>query len=171
MDARSRVLARLPRPASGACPPVWVRAPLPQEDLWERFRERLEAVGGRLGDLPSDLGQTYLDGGVDFPATGSQSDVWEAETGVTVADLAIAETGSLLIAAGPGRARLASLAPPRHVVLVRRSQIVATLEEGLAALSGRTSVLITGPSRTADIAGILVRGIHGPKELIVVIQD
>jgi L-lactate dehydrogenase complex protein LldG len=96
-------------------------------------------------------------------------DVWTADSGLTLVDRAVAETGSLVLSAGGGRARLASLAPPRHVALVREDQIVSSLDEALAGLTGRTSVLISGPSRTADIAGILVRGIHGPKELIVAI--
>lgn len=95
-------------------------------------------------------------------------DVWEAKVGVTLVEAAVAETGSLLLAAGPGRKRLNSLAPEIHVALVRKEQIVPGLDEALAALGARTSVLITGPSRTADIEGVLVRGIHGPKRLLLV---
>ena len=95
--------------------------------------------------------------------------IWDAEVGVTMADLAVAETGSLLLATGPGRPRMVSLSPKIHVVLVPRERIVGTLAEAFARLSDRTSVLITGPSRTADIEGVLVRGVHGPGEIHVVV--
>jgi L-lactate dehydrogenase complex protein LldG len=93
---------------------------------------------------------------------------WEAEVGFTFADFAVAETGSVVIAAGAGRHRLASLASEIHVALIPATSIVATLEEAIARIGPRTSVIITGPSRTADIEGVLVRGIHGPRELVVV---
>lgn len=96
------------------------------------------------------------------------ADVWEAAAGVTLGDLAVAETGSVLLAALPGRSRLNSLAPPTHVVLVRRAEIVASLDEALARLSPQTSVLVSGPSRTADVEGVMVMGVHGPRSLWVV---
>ena len=96
------------------------------------------------------------------------SDIWEAEVGFTLAEKAIAESGSLLLSAEKGRRRMASLAPEIHVCLVPRNSIMKTLEEGLASLPDRTCVLITGSSRTADIEGVLVRGVHGPKEVWVV---
>jgi L-lactate dehydrogenase complex protein LldF len=93
------------------------------------------------------------------------SDVWSAEVGVTLADAVTLDTGSLLLSAGPGRRRLASLAPPVHIALVPPGRSFPTLEEAFAEVSPRTSVIVTGTSRTADIEGVLVRGVHGPKEL------
>jgi L-lactate dehydrogenase complex protein LldG len=96
-------------------------------------------------------------------------------------DLAIAESGSLVLRHGPGRPRLASLLAPAHVAVVRRTQLVRGLGEALArlraahgeALLRDTSnlTLITGPSRTADIEMTLSLGIHGPPELHVVVVD
>lgn len=145
------------------------------DSLWAEFEERISALGGRLASLEElkSLGnrtvwadedaRPHLD--FEFKLV---KDIWEAEVGFTRAEKAIAESGSLLLSAGNGRRRMASLAPEIHVCLVPRNAIVKTLEEGLASLPDRTCVLITGSSRTADIEGVLVRGVHGPKEVWVV---
>ncbi|HEX4594878.1 MAG TPA: lactate utilization protein [Bryobacteraceae bacterium] len=99
-----------------------------------------------------------------------------ADIGITSADYALAETGTLVMLASKQEARLVSLLPPVHVAVVPRSRIVANLDELLTLLpkpAEQTSsmVLITGPSRTADIEQILVRGVHGPGEVYVVIVE
>jgi L-lactate dehydrogenase complex protein LldG len=73
-------------------------------------------------------------------------------------------------------ARLVSLLPPIHLAIFPRSRILANLDELLSVVprpADQTSsmVLITGPSRTADIEQILVRGVHGPGEVYAVIVD
>jgi L-lactate dehydrogenase complex protein LldG len=75
--------------------------------------------------------------------------------------------------ASPEEARLISLLPPAHIALVRKDRILTGLDELFALVpkpSDRTSsmVLITGPSRTADIEQILVRGVHGPGRITVI---
>jgi L-lactate utilization protein LutC len=97
-----------------------------------------------------------------------------ADVGITSADFALADTGTLVMLAGPAEARLISLLPPVHVAVVPRDRILSGLDELLAILphpAAQTSsmVLITGPSRTADIEQILVRGVHGPGEIHVVV--
>jgi L-lactate dehydrogenase complex protein LldG len=74
---------------------------------------------------------------------------------------------------GAGRPRLASLLPPVHVALVRRAQIVASLgawldEQPTRPAEAANCVVITGPSRTADIEMTLTRGVHGPRSIHVV---
>jgi L-lactate dehydrogenase complex protein LldG len=91
--------------------------------------------------------------------------------GITSADYALANTGSLVMIS---EARLASLLPPVHVAVIRAEQILTSLDELLTivpepARVTSSMVLITGPSRTADIEQILVRGVHGPGEIHVVI--
>jgi hypothetical protein len=145
------------------------------EELWRRFAERLEGLSGRLAtkaewDLSRPLSFWVDADAMEFVRDWNvkrADSPWSADVGVTTADVAVAETGSIAISAGPGRRRLASLAPPIHVALVSRNAIVATLEEAVQRMSARTSVIVTGPSRTADIEGILVRGVHGPRELWV----
>jgi L-lactate dehydrogenase complex protein LldG len=99
-----------------------------------------------------------------------------ADIGITSADYALAETGTLVMLSSIQEARLISLLPPVHVAVVPRSLIVANLDELLSLLpkpAEQTSsmVLITGPSRTADIEQILVRGVHGPGEIYAVIVE
>ena len=99
-----------------------------------------------------------------------------ADIGITSADYALAETGTLVMLSSKQEARLVSLLPPVHVALIPRSRILANLDELLTRIpkpAEQTSsmVLITGPSRTADIEQILVRGVHGPGEIYAVIVD
>ena len=99
-----------------------------------------------------------------------------ASVGLTGADAALAQTGSLVLASGPGRGRLASLLAPIHVALVRRAALIGSLPELIAAqpelvTRGANFVCITGPSRTADIEHVLARGVHGPRDVHTVFVD
>ena len=99
-----------------------------------------------------------------------------ADIGITSVDYALAATGSFVMLSSPNEARLVSLLPPAHIAVFPRSRILANLDELLTVLprpADQTSsmVLITGPSRTADIEQILVRGVHGPGEIYAVIVD
>jgi L-lactate dehydrogenase complex protein LldG len=94
--------------------------------------------------------------------------------GITSADYCLADTGTLVMISSREEARLISLLPPAHIAVVPRERLLSGLDELLTAVpmpAERSSsmVLITGPSRTADIEQILVRGVHGPGEIHVVI--
>jgi len=99
----------------------------------------------------------------------------ELEVGVSGAVAGLADTGSIVVASGPGRSRVASLLPPVHVAVLPVSRLYPTLHEWLAgggaAMVAREAnvVIITGPSRTSDIEMQLTLGMHGPKELHVVL--
>lgn len=103
--------------------------------------------------------------------------LFAAELGVSEAQWGIAETGTLVLESARERHRLVSLVPPVHVALLPASSILATLEEALerlrsgAGLSSPAVTWITGPSRTADIELVLVVGVHGPRELHVIVID
>jgi L-lactate utilization protein LutC len=97
-----------------------------------------------------------------------------ADVGITSADYALADTGTLVMLASPAEARLISLLPPVHIAVLPKERLLSGLDELLTILpypAAQTSsmVLITGPSRTADIEQILVRGVHGPGEIHVVV--
>ncbi len=101
-----------------------------------------------------------------------------ARVGLTGADAALAGTGSLLLVTGPGKPRQVSLLPPVHVAAITTGQIVPDLDTWIAAQresgfqrirSASASVVISGPSRTGDIANIPVRGVHGPGEVHIIL--
>ncbi|MDX1756163.1 MAG: lactate utilization protein [Marinobacter sp.] len=88
---------------------------------------------------------------------------------------AIAETGTLILWPTPQEPRLMSLVPPVHFVLLHASELYATLSEAMADQdwAGRgmpsNAVLVSGPSKTADIEQTLAYGVHGPRELVVLV--
>ncbi len=103
-----------------------------------------------------------------------------APAGISGVDWALAETGSLVLTSASEGSQLASLAPPTHVALYRRAQLLASLDEVLERLPlpgaegarpGRSVVFVTGVSRTADIEQILIKGVHGPRALHAVLVE
>ena len=103
----------------------------------------------------------------------------EAGIGITGADYAVAETGSVVLLPQKGLSRLASVVPPVHVALVRPEDVVDTLDDVFlmrrldyhqnSGDMGSYLNFITGPSRTADIEQTLVIGVHGPREVHMVL--
>jgi L-lactate dehydrogenase complex protein LldG len=104
-----------------------------------------------------------------------------AGAGITGVDFVLAESGTLVLSSATEGVQVASLAPPIHVALFRRHQIVGSLDEVLAKLpissspnrpsANRSVVFITGTSRTADIEQILIKGVHGPREVHAILVE
>jgi len=103
-----------------------------------------------------------------------------ADWGVCWAVCGVAETGSIIVHLDPPDARLTTMLPPVHAALLPDSAIVESLQDGLLVTrdrvlrlqrEGRPSYLswVTGPSRTADIERVLTIGVHGPRELHVIL--
>lgn len=107
-----------------------------------------------------------------------------AAAGMTGADFVLAESGTLVLTSATEGSQLVSLAPPIHIAFYRQDQVVESLEEVLTGLAmlharpsepessiervdleGRSMVMITGSSRTADIEQISIRGVHGPTQV------
>ncbi|HUG14544.1 MAG TPA: LUD domain-containing protein [Thermomicrobiales bacterium] len=106
----------------------------------------------------------------------------DADIGISGANVAIAETGTLVIVSNEGNGRLVTTLPPVHIALLGVEKIVPTIDDATAILkvlprSGTgqkiTSYVsfITGPSRSADIELTLTIGVHGPKEMHIVLLD
>jgi L-lactate dehydrogenase complex protein LldG len=105
----------------------------------------------------------------------AQSDVlFETDLGITGAQWAIAETGTLVLESESERHRLTSLIPPVHVCVLEVRNIRQSLGEVLEILQkdlSRTITFVTGASRTSDIELTLAIGVHGPGELHVILID
>lgn len=121
------------------------------------------------------LGQLEVE--VDEISTSpTAAELFDYDIGVSTAQAAIAETGTLVLESESERHRLVSLVPPVHIAIVDAANICLTLGEALAVV-GRgselspTITLITGPSRTADIELTLAIGVHGPQELYVIVNE
>jgi L-lactate dehydrogenase complex protein LldG len=164
-------------------------------DALEQLGTLLEAAGAgkvlawQLKDLPvpgidsllESLGITCVEPDVlSADDRAAQLNMLESvPIGITGADVAIAESGSMLVLSDQGRGRLASLLPPTHIAIIPAERIVQTMPDAFALLreqygdrmfEDRSNLaIISGPSRTADIELSLTLGVHGPKEVHVII--
>ena len=149
----------------------------------QRFTDRGDAIGalraigaGRpatASELPAELREQL--GGLAWVSANA---IDTAEVGISFAAAGIAATGSLLLELSDPLARSATALPPIHAVLLKASTIVAdlyslssTLNALLSSPGSRYFSIITGPSRTADIERVLTIGVHGPKELHILILE
>ncbi len=166
----------------------------------DAFEAALRALGGevhRAADLPAarqlvievigTRSPVVLSSEPDVEALGLEGERWPgcglraaAEAAVTVVGcvVMVAATGSVVVDARSARGRSISLLPPACIVVARRSRLVATpgdvlrhREDFWPANVPSQVVIITGPSRSADIEMTLTRGVHGPGELHVVVVD
>ncbi|MEA4985024.1 Lactate utilization protein C [bioreactor metagenome] len=102
----------------------------------------------------------------------------EVVAGVTPCAYLVARTGSVVVTSSGNSGRQMHAFPPIHIILAKKEQLVSYLEEALDAVRQQFNgkmpsaiTVITGPSRTADIEKTLVLGAHGPKELIIFVQQ
>lgn len=118
---------------------------------------------------------------LDWPGAGLDIEVRPTlgsdRLGITGAFCAIAETGTIVISAGPDTPTATALLPETHVAIVPANRIVAAMEDALALLRRERGVmpravnLISGPSRTGDIEQTIVLGAHGPFRVHVIVVE
>jgi len=191
MTARERILARVrdalasreehehPGPFRGWRPDGGGEGP----DV--AFARRVSEAGGEVVHASSrDEARSWLTatanaaGSVALGATlppelhpdASPAPPESAALGVSLARGAVAETGSVILDARDGRR--AQLLPPFHVVVVAAESVHATLADALRSLAGDLPSAVglhSGPSKSADIGQVLVRGVHGPGRFVVLI--
>jgi len=133
---------------------------------WEAVAERLAAERCKTGYcdpallplLPAALTAAYR-----IETEFDRARIDDYSFGITRATGAIAETGTLVLSDRDTSRRLGALAPWVHVAVVRRETLRATLADMLTTMPADPNVIwVTGPSKTADVEGILIEGVHGP---------
>ena len=162
------------------------------EDLWEIFSRNFKHVNGKPMNCIEQLitflqENNQLHGYCDpalYDAVGNQlaaagltveteyhRDRYDDyQFGITRASGAIAESGSVIIDDDRTSHRLAALSPWVHIAVLERSEIHRTIPDAIAAFGDSPNIIwCTGPSKTADVEGILIEGVHGPGEQIVLL--
>jgi L-lactate dehydrogenase complex protein LldG len=169
-----------------------MRSLIAGRDLVELFAERTKRVNGLAFTEPTALVahlraggwlRGYCDpalwprlaphfsgGGFTIEHAFDRTRIDDYAFGITRAAGAIAESGTLVLNDATTSQRLAALAPWVHVAVVERGSIFADLPQAVAALGADRNVIwCTGPSKTADVEGILIEGVHGPGAQIALI--
>lgn len=148
-------------------------------DILRSARAQVVVVSPDLEGLREATVEALAGAGAKFVEDPSPEAVAQADLGVSKAALAIAETGSVVVAGNDLLPRLATMLPLVHVVLVDVASLVPSLDEageflrrvtlGQQGEPIRYISFVSGPSRTADIEKTLSTGVHGPRELHVVL--
>lgn len=198
MTAREEILTRV-RAAIGAAPqtPIPRDYRTTTADGLDTFLDRLAHYDATThvidrADLEATIKATLKDRNrvivpdawttaVDHPLTDdprlTHDEIDQAHGVVTTCALAIAQTGTIVVDGGPGMGRrVLTLLPDYHLCIVRSDQIVPSVPEAIARLGAngpnRPITFISGPSATVDIEMTRVRGVHGPRNLeVIVVKD
>lgn len=133
----------------------------------------------REDDLPPGIEEAVVRGGGEllrWPESTIDEVAAAVDVGVTSAMWGVAETGSVLLSSAPPGGRAPSLVVPVHVVFLPEERLLGTLEEVFATIGTieelpSNLVLITGPSKSADIGMELAVGVHGPGEVHVILTS
>ena len=165
--------------------------------LWKIFAHKVAAVNGQAMESPSEVIKFFSDNGCKLgycdaalleifqaAATEAKADVTfetdfkmddpdRYDFGITRASGAIAETGSIIFSDEASSSRLAALAPWVHVAALKKEDILADCPTAIREKLGTDPNVIwaTGPSKTADVEGILIEGVHGPGVQICCLVD
>ena len=175
--------------------PVTPSSQVNNSDLVDLFKQSVESVAGycivatdftdALKQIITDLKprRIAISDKVHLPeleveevaVAPNAHEIFSFDAGISSAQAAIAETGTLVLDSAFERHRLLSLVPPVHIAIVSASRIRETLAEVLTLLESAGEIspavtFITGPSRTADIELTLAIGVHGPQELYVIVD-
>ena len=139
------------------------------------IEDTLQARAARRICIPAALPADWRPAGVELiEDTALGHDELDAIDGVlTGATLAVAQTGTIILSGAPAEGRRAlTLIPDLHVCVVGEEQIVELLPQAIAAIAGsrtRPITFISGPSATSDIELRRVEGVHGPRDLVVLV--
>ena len=160
----------------------------------EAFERNLKAVNGRVFGSPAGLaafladnghargycdpawmngvGEALAAAGLQVETTYDRSRYEDYSFGITRGAGCIAESGTVIIDDHSTSDRLAALTPWVHVVILKRAELIPTVAEAVLRFQASPNIIwCTGPSKTADVEGILIEGVHGPGEQIVLFVD
>jgi L-lactate dehydrogenase complex protein LldG len=189
LEAVSRAVADRAGAAEQPVPRGYRSRPAP-DGLVELFVERVEdyravvtrcaasEVVDRIRDALGDAHTVLVAPGLRYDVPGGIEDTGQSAVDldrlaavVTEASVGIATTGTIVLEHGTGQGRRAlSLVPDLHVCVVREDQVVAGVPDAVAALDPhRPQTWISGPSATSDIELNRVEGVHGPRNLHVIV--
>ncbi len=153
-------------------------------DAASTIRELLASLGVRrivldaLDPTLAPIATAALSGSpaeiIDPRTTPSLDRQFDADMGITGVVAAIAETGTLVLASDAVRSRGPFIIPPVHLALVREDQIIPDLVDLWPIIGSHPPTaltLVSGPSKTADIEGILVTGVHGPGAVHIILIE
>ena len=165
---------------------------LTEPDLWKSFSANFKAVNGRAmdcvaqliefldennqrtgycdPDLFDSIGSQLVAAGLTVETSYDRDRYDDYQFGITRATGAIAESGSLIIDDFKTSQRLAALSPWVHVGVLKKDEILRTIPDAITAFGDAPNIIwCTGPSKTADVEGILIEGVHGPGEQIALL--
>jgi L-lactate dehydrogenase complex protein LldG len=133
----------------------------------ESLQAQLPSIKFLLEDVESEN---------SFDRTRLRNSMAQVQLSITGAEYLIAESGTIVSVAGPQASRQISLLPSIHVVLATPQQISPNMADLFleiqrthgTKLPGSALTFITGPSRTADIEKVLIKGVHGPMRLVLI---
>jgi L-lactate dehydrogenase complex protein LldG len=183
MTAKEEMLGRIRAALDGAPDPAAIprdyRLTQSYDDLAALFAERVgeyRANVRRTSDAQAAVADALAEHGAervvraDAVHTPQELDAMDAV--VTGCEVAIAETGTIVLTAAQGR-RANTLVPDLHVCVVEEARIVATVPEAIDRLGPQSGPItfIAGPSATSDIELNRVEGVHGPRRLEVIVTS
>ena len=139
---------------------------LGRDDARQRVRELIAGQAALVDPIP------MLDG-LELPC--APADPWDAEIGVSEAFAAAAESGTVVLPLRPDSPRRTSLLVTTHVVLLDRDALLPTYQDAVDATAALRPPpigvqFVSGHSRSGDIEGAMIHGMHGPAELIVLLH-
>lgn len=142
---------------------------------WSAVREFLSIGGARRGVVDPVLMEEAVAGlgeGFELRSDWSLDEMIEVDFGITRGSGAIAESGTVILKDRDTFRRLAALAPWIHLTVVPRQTLCRSVGEALENFDDDPNIIfVTGPSKTADVEGILIEGVHGPGEQLCLFTD
>jgi L-lactate dehydrogenase complex protein LldG len=154
--------------------------PVRRAEIAVRAAEILSEAGRRRIAVPAGLPTEWCPSGIEWVTDGagdnsalSYESLDSVDGAMTGAALAIAVSGSIVLQHGPAEGRrVLTLLPDYHLCILQASDVVETLPEGFARLDPlRPTTFISGPSATADIEMVRIKGVHGPRSLDVLLVE